>query len=86
MFVSEAGNSHGSEAGFGKKRCVQPAVLHDFRDKHAWVFTPAKYVASRDFPGFLMLHDSILSLFGTLPVRSQDPHNDVARRLHNRAV
>jgi hypothetical protein len=75
MFVFKAGNSHGSEAGFRKKRCVQPAVLHVFCDKHAWLFTPGKYVASRDFPGFFMLHDSNLSLFGTLPARGKTLQN-----------
>jgi hypothetical protein len=80
MFASKAGNSHGSEAGFGKKRCAQPAVLHGICDKHAWLFTPGKHVASRDLPGFLMLHDSNLSLFDTPPMRRITPQKQCSSR------
>jgi len=56
---------HGSEAGIKKKHSVQPAALHRLCSKYAWIFTPIKYNASSAFPGFLMLHDSNLWLFGT---------------------
>jgi hypothetical protein len=70
MFVLKARDNHGSEAGFGKKRSVQPAVLHRLCDKHAWIFTPNKYGASRPLRAFFMLHDSNLWLFDTaIPMR-----------------